>query len=320
VRQTASIAAACAALAALLLAGCSDQGSGGSATDGQPTTGNEAVTSQPKASTQPDPEADAAALATVKVTGPADKMPFFSVSQPISLTGEVAQVLDKGTGNPIQVGHAVAVHVASFDPQTDTITGSTYDEGPELLLAQEGAMPQALLEAMLFTKAGGRILFGAPVNGEAVLWSFQILDSAPIFQRAEGTAVTPEAGLPVITLAENGEPTMTPAKGDPPTKLVAQPLIEGDGDPVGPESWLVVHYRNWLWDGTEISSSWQTGRPDVVRLIDAIPGWQEGLAGHTIGSQVLLVVPPELAFGDQESERVPSGSTLVYVVDILAGM
>ena len=49
-----------------------------------------------------------------------------------------------------------------------------------------------------------------------------------------------------------------------------------------------------------------------------IKGWKQGLAGHTVGSQVLLVVPPSLGYGNKDQEKIPANSTLVFVVDILA--
>ena len=55
-----------------------------------------------------------------------------------------------------------------------------------------------------------------------------------------------------------------------------------------------------------------------TRLSGVIPGWTQGLAGQTVGSQVLLVIPPDLGYGDQASGSIPANSTLVFVVDILA--
>ena len=49
-----------------------------------------------------------------------------------------------------------------------------------------------------------------------------------------------------------------------------------------------------------------------------IPGWTQGLAGQTVGSQVLLVIPSELGYGAQGSGTIPADSPLVFVVDILA--
>lgn len=46
-----------------------------------------------------------------------------------------------------------------------------------------------------------------------------------------------------------------------------------------------------------------------------IEGWLEGLKGQKVGSEVLLVVPPSLGYGDQAQGEIPANSTLVFVVD-----
>jgi len=49
-----------------------------------------------------------------------------------------------------------------------------------------------------------------------------------------------------------------------------------------------------------------------------IPGIAEALIGQTVGSQVLVSIPPALGYA-QESlpPGVPPGATLVYVFDIV---
>lgn len=76
-------------------------------------------------------------------------------------------------------------------------------------------------------------------------------------------------------------------------------------------------YTGVLWDDkTEFDSSW--GKTPVSFSLDqVVEGFGEGLRGQTVGSQVLIVIPPELGYGDQANAAVPAGSTLVFVVDIL---
>ena len=50
----------------------------------------------------------------------------------------------------------------------------------------------------------------------------------------------------------------------------------------------------------------------------SIQGWKDGLIGQTVGSQVLLVIPPDKGYGNKASGSIPANSTLVFVVDILA--
>ena len=37
-----------------------------------------------------------------------------------------------------------------------------------------------------------------------------------------------------------------------------------------------------------------------------------------VGSRVLLVIPADLAYGDEKQEGIPANSTLTFVVDVLA--
>ena len=48
-----------------------------------------------------------------------------------------------------------------------------------------------------------------------------------------------------------------------------------------------------------------------------IAGWDEGLVGQTVGSQVLLVVPPDKGYGPRTARRIKGTDTIVFVVDIL---
>jgi len=103
-------------------------------------------------------------------------------------------------------------------------------------------------------------------------------------------------------------------------ELVAQPVIQGEGDLVEVGDSVTVHYTGWLWDGEQFDSSWDRGAPATFRLADGalIDGWVQGLAGQAVGSQVLLVVPSDLGYGDAGTGSIPGGATLVFVVDILA--
>ena len=58
-------------------------------------------------------------------------------------------------------------------------------------------------------------------------------------------------------------------------------------------------------------------RPASFTLKNTVAGWQQGLAGQKVGSQVLLVIPPSLGYGNQEQNKIPANSTLFFVVDIL---
>ena len=50
-----------------------------------------------------------------------------------------------------------------------------------------------------------------------------------------------------------------------------------------------------------------------------ISGWDTGLAGQTVGSRVMLVIPPKDGFGSTGSSQggITGTDTLVFVVDII---
>ncbi len=57
----------------------------------------------------------------------------------------------------------------------------------------------------------------------------------------------------------------------------------------------------------------------VIGNGQVIAGWDEGLVGQTVGSQVLLVVPPDKGYGTagNTDAGIKGTDTLVFVVDIL---
>ena len=67
-----------------------------------------------------------------------------------------------------------------------------------------------------------------------------VIDAVDVLKRAAGTAVPPVAGLPTVTLAEDGAPTITVPAGPPPTELLVTDLIVGAGEPVAENQTLTV--------------------------------------------------------------------------------
>jgi FKBP-type peptidyl-prolyl cis-trans isomerase FkpA len=76
-----------------------------------------------------------------------------------------------------------------------------------------------------------------------------------------------------------------------------------------------VRYTGWLADGTKIDSSdgleFPLGTGQVIR------GWDDGIAGMSVGGVRLLVIPPELGYGFKEVNGIPRGSVLVFRIELL---
>lgn len=140
---------------------------------------------------------------------------------------------------------------------------------------------------------------------------------------AAGPTATPgttqgTSGVEVST-DTSAAPEISLPDGDPPNELVVETVVEGDGEEVLAGDLLLADYAGVLWDGgEEFDSSWSRGEPAAfgIGTGQVIDGWDQGLAGQQVGDRVLLVIPPDLAYGEEESETIPAGSTLAFVVDI----
>ena len=125
-----------------------------------------------------------------------------------------------------------------------------------------------------------------------------------------------------MALDAGGKPTVTVPSTAAPPALVVQPLIQGTGPAVTAGQTVVLHYvaLNWR-DGKQFDSSWDRGQSASfpIGTGKVLPGWDEGLVGQAVGSQVLLVVPPDKGYGSagEPDAGITGTDTLVFVVDIL---
>ncbi|HMN46967.1 MAG TPA: FKBP-type peptidyl-prolyl cis-trans isomerase [Povalibacter sp.] len=112
------------------------------------------------------------------------------------------------------------------------------------------------------------------------------------------------------------------------TELVKTDVVVGTGEPIAQYQVAVVHYTGWLYDpaaaeqkGAKFDSSRDRGTPFrfAVGAGSVIKGWDEGVAGMSVGGRRLLIVPAELGYGDRGAGRViPPGATLLFDVELLA--
>lgn len=273
-------------------------------------------------------------LDAVDVSGKAGEKPTIEFDQPLSVDESACRVLQEGKGDPVADGSTAIFNFVFLNGRDGTELSSSYGQEPAEIVVDEELLAGVRL-ALLGAKAGGQVLvaitpddgFGPegddPASGfkaeDTMLFYADMIEVRTPLTRAEGAAVDPVEGQPTVELDEDGAPTITVPEGEPPTELVAQLLIEGEGPEVESGQSLTVHYTGVLWDtGEAFDSSWESGTPATfpIGTGGVIPGWDKGLVGQTVGSQVLLVIPPADGY-PEGNDAIPPGSTLVFVVDIL---
>lgn len=95
-------------------------------------------------------------------------------------------------------------------------------------------------------------------------------------------------------------------------------LKEGKGQKPTAEQTVKVHYRGTFIDGKEFDSSYKRGQPVEFPLNGVIRGWSEALQHMPVGSKWEIVIPPDLAYGENGAGSViPPGATLVFEVELL---
>lgn len=259
-----------------------------------------------------------------------DGIPTLTFDFPGTTEATEARSVKAGDGASIEDGQVIMVDYTLIQGTDGTVLNSTYELGQQdNIPIDQGSLDPALYEVLIESSVGEQIIFATldqstPPDGSAanpaVYMAITIVDVMAPLEQAQGTAVTPEENLPVVTLDETGKPSVEVGDAEMPTELVVQPLIEGDGDELTLGESVIAHYSGWLWDGEQFDSSWERGAPATFPFVQGglIDGWTEGLAGHKVGSQILLVIPPELGYGAQGSgASIPPDSTLVFVVDLL---
>jgi peptidylprolyl isomerase len=107
----------------------------------------------------------------------------------------------------------------------------------------------------------------------------------------------------------------------PPSELVIEDQILGDGAEAVPGSTVSTHYVGVAWStGEEFDSSWGRGEPLDFRVGvgQVIQGWDQGLLGMKVGGRRRLEIPAHLAYGDRGAGAlIGPGETLIFVVDLV---
>ena len=99
--------------------------------------------------------------------------------------------------------------------------------------------------------------------------------------------------------------------------LAYEVLKEGSGKSPKATDTVEVHYHGTLINGVVFDSSVQRNKTIEFPLNRVIKGWTEGLQLMKEGGKIKLIIPSELAYGDNGSPpKIPGGATLIFEVEL----
>lgn len=102
-------------------------------------------------------------------------------------------------------------------------------------------------------------------------------------------------------------------------KLIIDDVVIGGGTEAKIGDTVSVHYIGTLPNGQEFDNSNKRGEPFAFTLGEGrvIKGWEDGVVGMKVGGKRILVIPSDLAYGDQGYGPIPGGATLVFSIELL---
>nr|WP_306255052.1 FKBP-type peptidyl-prolyl cis-trans isomerase [Ornithinimicrobium cryptoxanthini] len=260
----------------------------------------------------------------------------------MSVAETSVQEIEAGEGETTTAEQDVELRYLAVNGTTGEEILSTFptDETVVMSLSNPNLLP-GFLNGLVGTKPGQSMIlamspqdaFGAAGNAQlgigpndTVIFYVEVVKATTPLTQAEGEAVEPVEGLPTVEADGTSPATITIPEGEePPSELVVQPLIKGEGAEIQAGQQVRMQYTGVQWsDGELFDTSLQEGREAFETVIGAgqvIQGWDEGLVGQTVGSRVLLVIPPAMGYGAAQEDGPGyelKDETLVFVVDILA--
>ena len=336
-----------AAAAALLLTACS--GSGDSKASSTPKASASSSATDTGCSLKPGSASNA-----VKITGDVGTAPTVTVPSGTKAASEQRTVVKKGSGATPKAGRWVVGGLDAYDATTGKAIGQSFGWGSQqgeltVMIGDPQKVP-GLTKAFGCVPVGSRVVYAAPASvafgsadnvsnnfsdgsvkaTDSVVFVADVLGEVP--NKADGAAQPAQAGFPTVKLASDGAPTVTIPKTPAPTTTKVEVLKKGTGATVKSGDTVIVQYQGTEWkSGKVFDQSWGTAHEQQGQAPAAntaaqfattgvVKGFSEALVGHTVGSQVLVVMTPADGYGDnppQGQSIITKTSSLVFVVDIL---
>jgi len=243
-------------------------------------------------------------------------------------------VVSRGDGEEVRTGDLVMANFAVYngttgERATSTAFGAT---GSIRLTVDVTQLLPGIVKTVLCATEGSRVVgvvtsddgFGSAgyaefgiEPGTTLVFVIDVVDI--IAAQADGEQ-QPDLGapFPAIEYDQNGRPTVEIPDAEPPATLAIGLVLKGDGAVVGQDDEFTIHYQGVNWTTGDIFDESWGGAPRSFTSV--ISGFKKAIVGQTVGSRVVVVIPPAEGYGEagNAGAGILGTDTLVFVIDILA--
>lgn len=316
------------------LAGCGDGDSKSSATSASPS---------PSASSPPPPKIVDGPLPAITGGTKFGEKPTVAKGMGQPSKDLAVRTVIAGNGRTVAENDFIEANYLGQIWSSGKVFDNSYDRSPLVLQLARGSIIDGWRYALTGKKIGSRVEIAVPptwgygpsgneqagIKGtDTLVFVIDLLDSFNTKSSAKGKVVPQtDPALPkVATNTDGSRPKVTLPKSDPPKKLVSNYVLEGDGDEVTAKQTILCQFQGLEWQGGRtFQTTYGSGRLSqfsVEQMEQVVKGLAQGVTGKKVGSRVLVVVPPDLGYGDNppSGSGIKKGATLVFTVDILAAM
>jgi peptidylprolyl isomerase len=280
----------------------------------------------------------------VCVTGAFGAAPKVTIPAEKANSSLYTKTVIQGSGAPLTKTESVVGNFALYDwsGKTHKLVGSTFTSHTPTLFG--GQLLTGLEDALIGQKVGSRVLAVIPPKdgfqsqgnsqigvgpNDTLVFVVDLIKEFSDTAAANGAHVSNGGGsLPTVTFPAQGKAPAVKVQSSrtPPKNLSVTTLLKGTGPKVVTGQTLVVQYVGVNWrTGQVFDSSWSRSEPYAFTIgsnSGMISGWNTGLLGQTVGSRVMLVIPPAEGYGKNGNSQagIKGTDTLVFVVDIVGAV
>lgn len=276
----------------------------------------------------------AGGLDTVKISGDVGKAPKVEWDGKLGPKSLETDVISEGDGEELAAGDGALAHVWIGNGFTEAETYNSYDsKAPQLLV---GDISEPFKKALEGHTIGSRVAVAANAqdafgetgnpqlgigNKDGVLFVVDLVakvGDAPSGEEREQAKWAPKL------IETDGVVTGFDFEGanKPSKNLLDTTLVKGDGDVVKSGQTIAVNYLGQVYNAKAPFDESYTKDPASfpIGVGQVVTGWDKELVGKTVGSRVILSIPPADGYGKEGNKDagIKGTDTLYFVVDILA--
>lgn len=276
----------------------------------------------------------AGGLDSVTISGDIGKAPKVTWDGQVGPDDIETEVVSEGDGDVIEAGDGALAHIWIGNGYTEDEAYSSYEsKAPQLLV---GEISEPFQQALEGHKVGSRVAVAATAedafgeggnpqlgigNKDGLVFVVDLM--AKVGDEPSGEEREAAKWAPSLIEADGVITGLDFGDANKPSKnLLDTTLIKGDGPVVESGQTIAVNYLGQVYNAKkpfdESYSKDPTSFPIGVGQV--VPGWDKALVGKTVGSRVILSIPPADGYGAKgnESAGIKGTDTLFFVVDILA--